>query len=236
MLSIAIYSDNIQTTEKLKSIIQDFLIETHIMAKISYLNSPESFLTIPSSYDIYIMDMDSKTDVLDLGQKMREIDRGAKYIYFSSDTSVAHLAAKARADYFLMKPIDSKEVIQVLKEIRQNIKCDSIIIKIAGGERRIRANQLNYINIVKRCLCYHLTDGNMFDGQTLRSSFEKAIYPLQNHQGFLFISPSTLINIGEIKIIKSDHVIFENDDVLYFPKTQYEKVYNAWKNFNRILN
>jgi len=235
MLSIAIYSDIKEDTEYLKSITQDFLIDVKAMAKVSYFNDPDTFITVPGSYDIYIMDMDSKEDVLELGSRMKKIDVGARFIYLSSDPSVAHLAAKARVDYFLMKPLDREEIIDVLKEIKKNIQDDNIIIKIAGGERRVRVNHLNYINIVKRCLCYHLTDGNMFDGQTLRSSFEKAIDPLQKHKTFLFLPPSLLINIGEIKIVNKDNIIFENDDVLFFPMKQYDTVRNAWINYNRIL-
>lgn len=208
----------------------------HIVAKVSYFNDPESFITVPGSYDIYIMDMDSTDDVLELGKRMRTIDTGARYIYYSSDSSNAHLAAKARVDYYLMKPIDKEELLQVLKEVKQTIRDDNIIIKIAGGERRLRVNHLNYINIVKRCLCYHLTDGTMFDGQTLRSSFEKAIDPLHKHKPFLFLPPSTLINVGEIKSLHNDHIIFENDDILYFPKKQYDFIHDAWVNYSRILN
>ena len=96
---------------------------------------------------------------------------------------------------------------------------------------------LNYVNIVKRCLCYHLADGTMFDGQVLRTAFEKAIDPLQYHKSgaFLFLAPSLLINVGEIKILNGDHIIFENDDVLYFPKKAYDKVREAWLNYSRIM-
>lgn len=74
----------------------------------------------------------------------------------------------------------------------------------------------------------------MFDGQTLRTSFEKAIYPLQNSQMFLFLPPSLLINLSEIKIVNADNIIFENDDVVYFPKKAYNIVREAWLNYNRI--
>ena len=76
----------------------------------------------------------------------------------------------------------------------------------------------------------------MFDGQTLRSSFEKAIYPLQENKSFLFIPPSLLINIGEIKILNSDNAVFENDDVVYFPKKSYDMIHDKWLNYNRIVN
>ena len=236
MLSIAIYSDISNDVETLKVIVQDFLIETKMLAKVSYFNDPETFITVPGGYDIYIMDMDSKDDVIELGHKMNKIDTGSHFIYLSTDTSNAHLAAKARVDYYLNKPLDHDEILCVLKEVKKKIQDDNIIIKIASGERRLRVNHLNYINIEKRCLCYHLTDGNMFDGQTLRTSFEKAIDPLQKHKAFLFIPPSLLINIGEIKIVNSDNIVFENDDVLYFPKKAYDTVRNAWLGYCRILN
>jgi hypothetical protein len=51
---------------------------------------------------------------------------------------------------------------------------------------------------------------------------------------FLFLAPSLLINLSEIKIVNSDHIIFENDDIVYFPKKAYDLVREAWLNYNRI--
>lgn len=238
MLSIAIYSELKDDVEQIRSMIQDFLIESKIVAKVSVFDDEYKFITVPDSYDIYIMDMDSKSDVIELGKKMMDIDNNGHFIYIGSDTSKAYLAAKIHADYFIAKPIDNQELVDILTEIKQDVQDDTIVIKISGGERRVRANTLNYINIVKRCLCYHMTDGNMFDGQTLRSSFEKAIDPLQHNKAksFLFLPPSLLINIGEVKIVNTDHIIFENDEVLYIPKKSYDTVREAWINYNRFLN
>ena len=178
MLSIAIYSDQIEDVATLKTLIQDFLIESKTMAKISCFSNPDDMIMIPNRYDVYFMDMDAENDATVLGKQMRQIDNGSQFVYMSINPNVAHLAAKVRADYFITKPYDKEELIEILAEIRKEIKEDSIIIKIPSGDRRVRINNLNYINIVRRCLCYHLKDGTMFDGQTLRSSFEKAIDPL----------------------------------------------------------
>lgn len=238
MLSLAIYSNIEEDILLLKSIVQDFLIESKIIAKVSVFNNPEEFATVAGSYDIYIMDMDSEDDVVALGSCKMEVDIGSHFIYMCSDTSLAYQATKIHADYFLAKPIDREEFGLILKRIKQDIQDDNIIIKIPTGERRVRTNNLNYINIVKRCLCYHLKDGTMFDGQTLRSSFEKAIFPLQHNRSksFLFLPPSLLINVGEIKIVNQDNVVFENDDVLFFPKKAYDTVREAWVSYNRFVN
>jgi hypothetical protein len=49
------------------------------------------------------------------------------------------------------------------------------------------------------------------------------------------LPPSLLINLGEIKIIHKDHLVFENDDTLFFPMKQYDTIRNAWINYNRII-
>ena len=236
MLSIAIYTTN--DISQLRSMIQDFLIESKIMAKVSVFNDTESFLTVLSAYDIYILDMDCEENTIALGKQKMETDVGSHFIYMSVDCGNAYKATKIRADYFLSVPIEKEEFFEIMKEIRTEIKDDAIIIQLPQGERRIRTNQLNYINIVKRCLCYHLKDGTMFDGQTLRNSFEKAISPLQSHKSksFLFLPPSLLINVGEIKILNNDNIIFENDDVLYIPKKSYDVVHDAWIDYNKFVN
>ena len=82
----------------------------------------------------------------------------------SINPNKAQRAAKARCNYFITKPYDKVELVEILNEIKDDIRQESVIIKIPSGERRVRINDLNYINIVRRCLCYHLKDGAMFDG------------------------------------------------------------------------
>lgn len=234
MLSIAIYSNTDEDIITLKSLIQDFLIEQKIMAKTTVFRNAEDIIMFPARYDIYFIDMETETDVIGFIKKIKQIDADGQYICMSSNSNSAALSAKARADFFITKPYDKEEIYEIILEIKKEIKQDSVIIKIPGGERRIRTNHLNYIDIVKRCLCYHLQDGTMFDGQTLRTSFEKAIDPLQHNPQFLFLPPSLLINLSEIKIINGDNLIFENDSKLFFPKKAYDTIREAWINYNKI--
>lgn len=234
MLSIAIYDDNKETIDIVRDAIQDFLIETHSLAKVSCFDKAEDLLFASGSYDVYIMDIDSSEDIDALSSRISEIDFSSRFIFMGTDPALACSAYKVDAESYLLKPIDKKQLFKVLTKIKQKVKEEAIIIKTPEGERRVKIPQLNYINIVKRCLCYHLKDGNVFDGQTLRTSFEKAITPLNLHPSFYFLAPSLLINLSEIKIINTDHIIFENDNVLYFPKKAYDIIYEHWKNYNKI--
>jgi DNA-binding LytR/AlgR family response regulator len=148
----------------LNTLIQNYLIDTKTVAKVSIFHNPEDVIIVPNRYDVYFLDMDSEKSAIDLGKKMREIDRGSEFVYMSANPNVAHIAAKARSNYFITKPFDKEDIDEILTEIKSEIRQDSIIIKIPSGDRRVRLNNLNYINIVRRCLCYHLKDGTMFDG------------------------------------------------------------------------
>lgn len=202
------------------------------MAKISTFSNIEDMLLVPSKYDAYFLDMDSSSNVIDFVKQIKPLDPNGHFIFMSKNPNNAHLTTKIRSSYFITKPYEEEEIVEILSEIKKEIREDSVIIKIPTGERRIRVNDLNYINIVRRCLCYHLKDGTMFDGQTLRSSFEKAITPLQNHSSFVFLTPSLLINLSEIKILNKDHVIFENDEVLYFPMKQHDYIREKWAEYH----
>ena len=204
------------------------------MAKITCFSNTEDIVLMPNRYDAYFLDMEANENVINFAKQMKTIDSNGHFIFMSENPNNAHQATKVRASYFITKPYEKEEINEILNEIKEEVREDSIIIKIPTGERRIRINNLNYINIIRRCLCYHLKDGTMFDGQTLRSSFEKAINPLQNHKAFVFLAPSLLINLSEIKIINKDHIIFENDDILYFPMKQHDYLRNKWIDYHKF--
>ena len=234
MLSIAIFDDNKTHLDSLCELIQDYVIESKLTVKLTTFDNAENFLTVPASYDIYIMDTDSTEDIIHLSLRMKEIDTESYFILIGEDPALAYPAYQVHADHYLLKPIQKHELKDILDIIRKEIKEDTVIIKTSCGERRVRTNMVNCINIVKRCLCYHLKDGNMLDGQSLRTSFEKTIGPLQHNPNFLFLPPSLLINLNEVKIIDNDNITFENDEVIYFPKKSRDLIYEKWKTYNRI--
>ena len=236
MLSIAIYSTDLEFCNQIKEIIQDYLIEYKTMARVSLFQEVEKIEMVSRSYDLYIIDMDSETiGTIELGLKLKENDKGSKFLYISHDINLAFQATDTIADCFLCKPIPVESLKKIITKVWSNIKSNSVIIQTTVGERRVRIDTINYINIIKRCLCYHLNDGSMFDGQTLRVAFDKATANLINNENFIFIDPSLLINLGEIQILEHDHVIFENGDIAYFPKKHYDLIRERWIAYSKVI-
>ena len=236
LLSIAIYSQSDESIRKLKSVIQQFLSETKSMANMQCFKNLEDFIAV-KNYDIYIVETLQNEDIVSIENKIQANNIiNSHFIYIGNNLFDAIILAKSKYNYFLDYAINQERFFTILKEIKSTIRGNNIIIKTSNGEQRISINDLNYIDIEKRSLCYHLSDKTTICSQNIRASFEKSIYPLQNNKIFLFLAPSLLINISQIKILNKNNIIFDNDDVLFYPAKNYDKVRDTWINYNRIID
>lgn len=231
MLSYAIYDNDIEHLKQIRSLIQDYLIKFKRIGKIHCFDNLTDLIDNPEKVDVYLIVINNKVSLEFLQQHLMI---NARIIFINNGASFIYTAHEIRPYVYLSEPIDIDKFYRLLEFIRERIRATNVVIKIPLGERRIPAEDIQYIHIVKRCLCYHLKNGTVFNGQTLRGSFEKEIYPLNQNPLFCFIKPGLLINLAEIKCMYSDHVIFENDEILYFPKVQYDNLHNAWLTYNIV--
>lgn len=103
-----------------------------------------------------------------------------------------------------------------------------VIIPTSKGYKRVELKDLNFIDIEERSLFYHLDDEVIKARCILRTSFVKAVEPYLCNDNLFFLKPSLLINIDNIQFLNKDHIIFKNDEILYFPKKYYIEIYEKW--------
>ena len=125
---------------------------------------------------------------------------------------------------YLKTQDDAPASIKIVTKTRSKI----MLVPTAAGEELIYIRNLNYINIEERSLCYHLTDGILKASHVLRNSFEKSIRQYLHNDNLMFIKPSLLINLANIKSMDKDKLTFRNGEVLYYPKKYYEDIRARW--------
>lgn len=103
-----------------------------------------------------------------------------------------------------------------------------VVISTSKGYQRVELKDLNFIDIEERSLSYHLNTEVIKARCILRTSFAKAVEQYLCNDNLFFLKPSLLINIDNIQFLNKDHIIFKNDEVLYFPKKYYIEIYNKW--------
>ena len=95
---------------------------------------------------------------------------------------------------WVKKYFDDKDFEPTIKIIHE-VKSKIMIV----DDVKIYIRHLNYVDIEGRSLCYHMSYGYIQANRTLRTSFEKAMYPYLKHENLLFLKPSLLINLSNIK-------------------------------------
>lgn len=134
--------------------------------------------------------------------------------------------------YMISFPIQQEQLNILLNRIYNRIKEENIFIPIANkGEVKINIEIINYIDIFKRSLNYHLIAAEPIIGKTMRSSFAVEVEPYLIHEEFCFIKPSIIINVCNIKELYPEYIVFQSGEKLYYPKTAYKNLYTKWKEF-----
>ena len=113
-----------------------------------------------------------------------------------------------------------------------NSQTDFIIIDTDDGRIKIKIKNIKYVNIEQRNLAYHLVNGETILSKCLRSSFGKSTLHLQNRENILFLPPSLIVNLKEIKAINRYSIIFNDNEIYYIPKCKYKMLYTIWESMS----
>lgn len=233
MLSLVIYETHGQEIQKIKESVKEYANEQYTVIKQIVVNNINDLLKTKAricliDYDIYLENEQVLTEW--------RTNNKSYFIFGANDYFQMVDVIRRQKDHFcLLEPVREEVLVLVLDYIRQKIKSNIIAVKIPhSGEEIIEVKQLNYINIVNRNLRFYLKDKTTIDSQSLRQSFAKEIEPMLKHPELFFIAPSMVVNMENIKQLFADHMVFNNGDCAYYPRTAHEKLQMAWKEYHEI--
>ena len=230
LIKIVIYEHYIENVGDVRGYLRHFANNSNVVIKENVFFKVEDMVEIAA--DVCLLDYKAYLEHEVLLSKWQN-DNNMKFIFVTSDIKdILEIVQKHPEQYLLLSPIEEEGLIKILENLKTKIKRIAIIAKLAHSEdKRIYLKDLNYINIMNRNLRYHLADGREYDSQTLRQSFSKEISPLLIKPELYFIQPSLLVNLTNIETLYADHMQFENGDIVYYPKSSYDKIKAAWKEY-----
>lgn len=230
MIKVTIYEHYIENVGDIRGYLRKFANSSNVIIKENVFFKIEDMIEM--SADVCLLDYKAFLENGDILLKWKD-ENNIKFIFITSDIKdIIDIMQNHPEQYLILSPVEEESLIKVFENLKLRIKRIAIIAKLAHQEdKRIYVKDLNYINITKRNLRYHLADGREYDSQTLRQSFSKEISPLLIKPELYFIQPSLLVNMTNIETLWDDHMQFENGDIVYYPKTAYEKLKAAWKEY-----
>lgn len=230
MIKVTIYERYIENVGDVRGYLRKFANSSNVIIKENVFFKVENMVEM--SADVCLLDYKAFLEDEDILLKWKD-ENNIKFIFITSDIKdIIDIMQNHPEQYLILSPVEEESLVKVFENLKLRIKRIAIIAKLAHQEdKRIYVKDLNYINITKRNLRYHLADGREYDSQTLRQSFSKEISPLLIKPELYFIQPSLLVNMTNIETLWDDHMQFENGDIVYYPKTAYEKLKAAWKEY-----
>ena len=173
MYRIAIVEDNTKSAEKLKRYLKRFSQERDIPLKYSaFVNGIDFISDYKADFDVVLMDIEMPhMDGMTAARRLREIDEEVCLIFV---TNLAHYAIEGyevRAMDFLVKPVEYDNFSLKLQKAlasRGRMQKKELVVNNVIGIRRIRLDEIYYIEVMDHNLIYHTTGGNFSERGSIR--------------------------------------------------------------------
>ncbi len=178
--------------------------------------------------------MMSEMNGIELGIKLRENGYDGIIIYLTSSAEFAIDSYKVNASNYILKPILKDVFINAIDKVLFDInkrKDHCVIVKNKQSCIRISYDNILYIDLRNRALCYHLANGNIVESTMLRTPFIDAIKPLLQDKRFLHCSKTLVVNLDNISQVNTEDVIFKDDITVYFSKNVCRDLRTKWSEY-----
>lgn len=231
MLTIAICDDNEKERNMVKELSQEFSSQKDYRIKCEVFQTGSDLLSFPRLFDIYLLDvlMPGKNGI-DLALALREKTEQAVIIFLTSSPDHAVESYRARAFYYLMKPIRKEIFYPVLQEAAKsarNSKTQPIMVKTASGTVLLSAGDVLYAELFRRRVRY-VCKGETVLSKTSTASFKEMTKDLRKKCGFYACGASLIISLRQVKMVGREEAVFFSGAVLSIPRLSYHPLLEAW--------
>lgn len=221
MYQIAICDDEPTTCEKVSAVIREWSRDI----RISCFDSGEALLASYDSFDAIFLDIDMKgIDGIETGRRIRERDHVTKIVYLTSYRDYVAGAFEVHAFQYLLKPVSSRRLQQVLEEIFRYVeKTDKqriLDFHTNEGTVCVDVSDICYFEFTNRRILM-VTVQNVYHMTGKISS----IYERIRDMGFSMPHKSFVVNLLHVKNVRKLDIFMDNGDQI--PLSQ--KKQKEWK-------
>jgi len=237
MITIALCEDN----EFQRSLMQDILegyMKTRSVTYQMFSNGEDllRYVKENGSFNIYILDVVMPgINGIEVAITLRQMCDNSFIIFSTSSLEYAALSYDVDAFYYLTKPIDPAKLCRVLDKAcsKLNPTEDIIEIRTKSGNTQLKTKTIMYVELKDRAPFFYTHDGHIYEGLKLRGTFHEIVSPLLSDPAFKLCGVGLVVNMQYIDAMDSESLLLDNGTQLYFPRSAYMELKNAWKNFTK---
>ena len=226
MIRLALCDDESQWLEKSKALLTKYVdLHPEYNIQISFFSSGVDVVKsvmMNGNFDIYVLDVVMpRLSGIDTGIRLREYDQMGKIIYLTSSPDFGIDSYVVGAFYYLLKPVKEDKFFEVLDRATADItrrKERAMKVKTADDISLVYFDDIVYVELVRKSLCFHLIDGTEINSLSQRDAFSQCVSPMLTDKRFALTGTSMCINLFFVKSVGKDSVLLKNGETLYVSK------------------
>ena len=193
-------------------------------------------IRVHNTFDLYLLDVIMPDENgISLGHKIRKFDKGGAIFYLTSSLDYAIDAFDTKAVQYLTKPVSKVKLFNALdsfyNEWAHNSQ-DYTIIKTHDGMQRILIRNIMYCELIGHCIHYHLADGSVISGTSIRVAFKDAVSSLIKFPCFVLNSASFIVNLAYVENINASGIKITDGRHLPVSRILKNEIINQWLDYH----
>lgn len=221
MLSIAICDDEMISCCNIAKSIKNILEEMGVSYTVRQFYSGKELLCAEESFDIIFLDiMMSGVDGMKTAQLLREKGRGEILVFVSSSREYVFDAYDVEAFYYLVKPVDTNKMKNILKRAAVRLEHaleEFIIVNKDRQNKKLFLKDIFYFEIRGRVVSVHGA-GGIFNYYERIGKLEENLI----NKGFFRCHKSFLVNMMHVDTYNREEVTLDNGERIVIAKRRYE--------------
>ncbi len=237
MLRIAICDDDKADRERINGYVAEYLEEKEIRAEVKIFDHPDKLIQECENFrpQVYLLDivMPMVTGI-QAARELRWNQPDAQIIFATSESSYALESFDVNPINYILKPVDKAKLFSTLDLALSRVQADdarSITVKVKGGLRALRLDDIMYIDYRNHVVSYHMADGETVSTPTLRIGFSEYMDENHSDQDFIRCHESISVNLAAIDKLTKTDITLRNKEMVPVSKSRYTEVADKYMDF-----
>ena len=239
MLTIALCDDEVEYLSATKNMLDHYIAaRPSLSVKASAFSSAIEFMNRVEDvggFDICVLDiiMPQKNGI-EAGLDLRRLGCDGAIIYLTSSPDYAVDSYLARAANYILKPVSESSFFKALDQAADQVirtKTAGVTIRSRENDARVLFDDMVYMELVKRTVCYHLRGGQQLFSVTVSGSFQEAIAPVLLDHRFALCGSSCAVNLFFVAAVGRTELTLKDGKKVPLPRQCAGLVKKQWVNY-----
>lgn len=235
MIKIAFCDDDMEVLHQMNELLDRYRVERNEDITYAAFQSPFELLTeIEKGIrpDILFLDVVMPgQNGMDVAKEIRQYDTNMKIIFLTSSPEFAVESYSVGAYFYQLKPIWEESFFRLMDAVLaecEKKKKNSLILRSKDGITRIDLQQLEYCEVLRRKLLFHLENGAVLESA---GSLDDLAGQLMQYSNFFRPHRSFLVNMEYIQNISSCSIKMVNDAEIPIPHGKCSEIKNTYMEY-----